>query len=159
MVAAVSKLMRNQDLIAIARKRRVVTAFRDTLGVPGRMSVRLQPNHPTDDPRAIAVSILDGLMYGAGDAVIGINPASDSMPRPCGGSSPGWTSTTRAIWRSYREKPHLPGRRSCRKQSVKRRLAPLSHSIRGLSHSIRGSSHSVRGWSHFIRGLRHLIRG
>src|ERR1700712_3968394 len=80
MVAAASKLMRNQDLIAVARKCRVVTAFRDTLGLPGRMSVRLQPNHPTDDPRAIAVSILDGLMYGAGDAVIGINPASDSLP-------------------------------------------------------------------------------
>ena len=80
MVAAASKLMRNQDLIAVARKCRVITAFRDTLGLPGRMSVRLQPNHPTDDPRAIAVSILDGLMYGAGDAVIGINPASDSLP-------------------------------------------------------------------------------
>jgi len=80
MVAAVSKLMRNQDLIAVARKCRVVTAFRDTLGLPGRMSVRLQPNHPTDDPRAIAISILDGLLYGVGDAVIGINPASDSMP-------------------------------------------------------------------------------
>jgi ethanolamine ammonia-lyase large subunit len=80
MVAAASKLMRNQDLIAVARKCRVVTAFRDTLGLPGRMSVRLQPNHPTDDSRAIAVSILDGLMYGAGDAVIGINPASDSLP-------------------------------------------------------------------------------
>ncbi len=80
MVAAASKLMRNQDLIAVARKCRVVTAFRDTLGLPGRMSVRLQPNHPTDDPRAIVVSILDGLMYGTGDAVIGINPASDSLP-------------------------------------------------------------------------------
>ncbi len=80
MAAAVSKLMRNQDLIAVARKCRVVTAFRNTLGLPGRMSVRLQPNHPTDDPHAIAISILDGLMYGAGDAVIGINPASDSMP-------------------------------------------------------------------------------
>src|SRR3954471_1349305 len=80
MAAAVSKLMRNQDLIAVARKIRVITAFRDTLGLAGRMSVRLQPNHPTDDPRAIAVSILDGLMYGADDAVIGINPASDSLP-------------------------------------------------------------------------------
>jgi ethanolamine ammonia-lyase large subunit len=78
MVAAVSKLMRNQDLIAVARKCRVVTAFRDTLGLPGRLAVRLQPNHPTDDARGIAASLLDGLMYGVGDAVIGINPASDS---------------------------------------------------------------------------------
>ena len=79
MAAAVSKLMRNQDLIAVARKCRVVTAFRDTIGLPGRLAVRLQPNHPTDDPRGIAAAMLDGLMYGVGDAVIGINPASDSM--------------------------------------------------------------------------------
>jgi ethanolamine ammonia-lyase large subunit len=78
MVAAVSKVMRNQDLIAVARKCRVVTAFRDTLGLPGRLAVRLQPNHPTDDARGIAAALLDGLMYGVGDAVIGINPASDS---------------------------------------------------------------------------------
>jgi ethanolamine ammonia-lyase large subunit len=80
MVAAVSKLMRNQDLIAVARKCRVVTRFRTTIGLPGRLSVRLQPNHPTDDPRGIAASILDGLLYGCGDAVIGINPATDSIP-------------------------------------------------------------------------------
>jgi ethanolamine ammonia-lyase large subunit len=80
MVAAVSKLMRNQDLIAVARKRNVVTRFRNTLGLAGRLAVRLQPNHPIDDPRGIAASILDGLMYGAGDAVIGVNPASDSLP-------------------------------------------------------------------------------
>jgi ethanolamine ammonia-lyase large subunit len=79
MVAAVSKLMRNQDLIAVARKRPVVTHFRDTLGLPGRLSVRLQPNHPTDDVKGIAASMLDGLMYGCGDAVIGINPATDSL--------------------------------------------------------------------------------
>ena len=79
MVAAVSKLMRNQDLIAVARKTRVVTAFRTTLGLPGRLATRLQPNHPTDDPRGIAISILDGLMYGIGDAVVGINPATDSV--------------------------------------------------------------------------------
>jgi ethanolamine ammonia-lyase large subunit len=79
MAAAVSKLMRNQDLIAVARKCRVVTRFRDTIGLAGRLSVRLQPNHPTDDPRGIAASLLDGLMYGVGDAVIGINPASDNM--------------------------------------------------------------------------------
>jgi ethanolamine ammonia-lyase large subunit len=80
MAAAVSKLMRNQDLILVARKCRVVTAFRNTIGLPGRLSVRLQPNHPTDDPRGIAASVVDGLLYGAGDAVIGINPASDSIP-------------------------------------------------------------------------------
>src|SRR3954453_24053339 len=78
MAAAVSKLMRNQDLIAVARKIRVVTRFRNTLGLPGRLSVRLQPNHPTDDPKGIGAAILDGLMYGCGDAVIGINPATDS---------------------------------------------------------------------------------
>ncbi len=76
-VAAVSKLMRNQDLILVARKCRVVTAFRNTIGLPGTMAVRLQPNHPTDDPIGIMASIADGLMYGAGDAVIGINPATD----------------------------------------------------------------------------------
>ncbi len=80
MAAAVSKLMRNQDLILVARKCRVVTAFRDTIGLKGRMSTRLQPNHPTDDPRGIAASIVDGLLYGSGDAVIGINPATDSIP-------------------------------------------------------------------------------
>jgi ethanolamine ammonia-lyase large subunit len=80
MAAAVSKLMRNQDLILVARKCRVVTRFRDTIGLPGRLSVRLQPNHPTDSAHGIAVSTLDGLLYGAGDAVIGINPASDSVP-------------------------------------------------------------------------------
>jgi ethanolamine ammonia-lyase large subunit len=80
LAAAVSKLMRNQDLILVARKCRVITRFRNTLGLPGRMAVRLQPNHPTDDAKGIAASILDGLLYGAGDAVIGINPASDSLP-------------------------------------------------------------------------------
>jgi ethanolamine ammonia-lyase large subunit len=78
MVAAVSKIMSNQDLILVAKKCRVVTAFRNTLGLPGRLAVRLQPNHPTDDPRGIAASIVDGLLYGCGDAVIGINPATDS---------------------------------------------------------------------------------
>ena len=80
MAAAVSKLMRNQDLIAVARKCRVVTRFRNTLGLPGRIAVRLQPNHPTDDLRGIAASMLDGLLMGAGDAVIGVNPVSDSLP-------------------------------------------------------------------------------
>lgn len=79
MVAAVSKLMRLQDLIAVAAKTRVVTRFRTTIGLEGRLSTRLQPNHPVDDPRGIAASTLDGLMYGVGDAVIGINPATDSV--------------------------------------------------------------------------------
>jgi ethanolamine ammonia-lyase large subunit len=77
--AAVAKIMRNQDLILAAKKARVVTRFRNTIGLPGTMSVRLQPNHPTDDPAGIMASIVDGLMYGCGDAVIGINPASDSV--------------------------------------------------------------------------------
>jgi ethanolamine ammonia-lyase large subunit len=80
MVAAVSKISRTQDLIAIARKCRVVTRFRNTIGLEGQLSVRLQPNHPTDDLRGIAASTLDGLLMGSGDAVIGVNPVSDSMP-------------------------------------------------------------------------------
>ena len=80
MVAAVSKLMRNQDLMAVGQRCRVVTRFRNTLGLPGRLAVRLQPNHPSDHPAGILASVLDGLMYGAGDAVIGVNPAADSVP-------------------------------------------------------------------------------
>jgi len=80
MAAAVSKLMRNQDLILVAKKCQVLTSFRNSIGLPGHLSVRLQPNHPTDDVRGIAASMLDGLLYGAGDAVVGINPASDSLP-------------------------------------------------------------------------------
>jgi ethanolamine ammonia-lyase large subunit len=79
MAAAVSKLMRNQDLIAVGRKLEVTSAFRSTLGLPGRLAVRLQPNHPTDDPKGVAASIIDGLMLGCGDAVIGVNPATDSV--------------------------------------------------------------------------------
>ncbi|MGX5777294.1 ethanolamine ammonia-lyase subunit EutB [Methylorubrum zatmanii] len=77
--AAVSKIMRNQDLILVARKARVVTKFRNTIGLPGTLAVRLQPNHPTDDLAGVTASILDGLSYGCGDAVIGINPVSDSI--------------------------------------------------------------------------------
>ena len=83
MAAAVSKIMRVQDLILVAQKIRVVTRFRNTLGLRGRMSTRLQPNHPTDDPAGIAASTLDGLLYGNGDAMIGINPATDSMGSIC----------------------------------------------------------------------------
>ncbi|WP_278261231.1 ethanolamine ammonia-lyase subunit EutB [Nocardia sp. AG03] len=78
MVAAVSKIMRNQDLIAVAKAAEVRAGFRTTIGLPGRLSTRLQPNHPTDDPRGIAAATLDGLLLGCGDAVIGINPATDS---------------------------------------------------------------------------------
>ncbi|WP_127807039.1 ethanolamine ammonia-lyase subunit EutB [Hydrogenophaga sp. NH-16] len=80
MVAAVSKIMRNQDLMLVARKCEVVTRFRNTVGLRGHLSVRLQPNHPTDDPAGIVASLIDGLLHGAGDAVIGVNPVSDSVP-------------------------------------------------------------------------------
>jgi ethanolamine ammonia-lyase large subunit len=79
MVAAVSKLMRNQDLMLVARRCEVITQFRNTQGLRGHLSVRLQPNHPTDDPAGIVASMIDGLMMGAGDAVVGINPVSDSV--------------------------------------------------------------------------------
>ncbi|MBA5690200.1 ethanolamine ammonia-lyase subunit EutB [Rugamonas apoptosis] len=81
MAAAVCKLMRIQDLILVAKKCSVVTRFRNTIGLPGCMSTRLQPNHPTDDASGIAASLLDGLLYGSGDAVIGINPATDNVPQ------------------------------------------------------------------------------
>lgn len=81
MVAAVAKICRAQDLILIAAKCRVTTAFRTTIGLPGRLSARLQPNHPSDDPKGILASVIDGLLLGCGDAVIGINPASDSPDR------------------------------------------------------------------------------
>ncbi len=79
MTAAVSKIMRNQELIMVAKKCEVVTAFRNTIGLSGNLSTRLQPNHPTDDVMGIAASTLDGLLYGNGDAVIGINPATDNV--------------------------------------------------------------------------------
>jgi ethanolamine ammonia-lyase large subunit len=79
MVAAVSKIMRIQDLILVAKKCRVITRFRNTIGLENRFSTRLQPNHPTDDPAGVAASLLDGLLYGCGDAVIGINPATDNL--------------------------------------------------------------------------------
>ena len=83
MAAAVSKIMRVQDLVLVAQKIRVVTRFRGTIGLRGRLSTRLQPNHPTDEPAGIAASILDGLLYGNGDAMIGINPATDSIASIC----------------------------------------------------------------------------
>ncbi|MBB3224955.1 ethanolamine ammonia-lyase subunit EutB [Pseudoduganella umbonata] len=81
MAAAVSKIMRIQDLVLVARKCRPVTRFRNTIGLPGTLSTRLQPNHPTDDASGIAASLFDGLLYGSGDAVIGINPATDNVPQ------------------------------------------------------------------------------
>jgi ethanolamine ammonia-lyase large subunit len=84
MVAAVSKIMRIQDMVLVARKASVVSKFRCTLGLEGRLSARLQPNHPTDDAKGIAASILDGLLYGCGDAVIGINPATDNLEQVTG---------------------------------------------------------------------------
>src|SRR5262245_38809419 len=83
MAAAVSKVCRNQDLVLIASKCRVVTRFRNTLGLPRRLSVLIQPNHPADDLKGIAASTLDGLLYGCGDAVIGVNPATDSVANTC----------------------------------------------------------------------------
>jgi ethanolamine ammonia-lyase large subunit len=79
MVAAAAKIMRVADLIQVAAKCRVVTRFRNTIGMPGTLSIRLQPNHPTDDPRGVAAGVLDGLLLGAGDAVIGVNPATDNV--------------------------------------------------------------------------------
>jgi ethanolamine ammonia-lyase large subunit len=81
MAAAVSKIMRIQDLVLVAKKCRVVTRFRNTIGLAGTLSTRLQPNHPLDDPSGIAASLLDGLLYGSGDAVIGLNPATDNVPQ------------------------------------------------------------------------------
>ena len=84
MVAAASKIMRVSDLIAVAAKCRVVTRFRNTIGLPGTLSIRLQPNHPTDDLRGVTASTLDGLLLGAGDAVIGVNPATDNIEQVLG---------------------------------------------------------------------------
>ncbi len=84
MAAAVSKIMRISDLIAVAQKCRVVTRFRNSIGLPGTLSIRLQPNHPTDDLRGVAASTLDGLLLGAGDAVIGVNPATDNIEQVLG---------------------------------------------------------------------------
>lgn len=99
MAAAVSKISRVQDLVLMAAKCHVATRFRDTVGLPGRLSTRLQPNHPTDDPRGIAASILDGLLLGSGDATIGINPATDSPER---------THTLLCLLDEVREKLEIP---------------------------------------------------
>ena len=115
MAAAVSKLMRVQDLIAAAAKIRVVTRFRTTVGLPGRLSARLQPNHPTDDAMGIAASILDGLLLGSGDAVIGINPAGDNV-----------AATTRLLQLidALRQRFHIPVQ-SCVLAHITTQLAAL----------------------------------
>ena len=113
--AAVSKIMRLQDLISVAAKCRVVTRFRNTIGLEGRLSTRLQPNHPTDDVRGIAASILDGLMLGSGDAVIGINPATDSLNK--------YLELTRFL-DQLRERLDLPGQ-SCVLAHVTTALAAI----------------------------------
>lgn len=79
MASAVCRIMQNQDLITVAKKCSVVTRFRTTIGLPGRLAIRLQPNHPTDDVRGVAASMLDGLFHGCGDAVIGVNPAKENL--------------------------------------------------------------------------------
>jgi len=115
MAAAVSKLMRVQDLIAVARKISVVTRFRTTVGLPGRLSTRLQPNHPTDDPLGIAAAIVDGLLLGSGDAVIGINPAADNVAS---------TTTLLRLIDSIRQRYAIPTQ-SCVLAHVTTQLAAL----------------------------------
>ena len=115
MAAAVSKLMRVQDLVATATKIRVVTRFRTTVGLPGRLSARLQPNHPTDNAAGIAASILDGLLLGSGDAVIGINPAGDDVA--------GTTRLLRMI-DALRQRFHIPAQ-SCVLAHVTTQIAAL----------------------------------
>jgi ethanolamine ammonia-lyase large subunit len=115
MAAAVSKLMRVQDLVSVARKIRVVTRFRTTVGLAGRLSTRLQPNHPTDDPLGIAAAIIDGLLLGSGDAVIGINPAADNVAS---------TRTLLQIIDSVRERYAIPTQ-SCVLAHITTQLAAL----------------------------------
>ncbi len=116
MAAAVSKIMRLQDLVLVARKIEVVTRFRDTIGLRGRLATRLQPNHPTDDPHGIAVSLLDGLLLGSGDAVIGVNPATDSVAS--------YVELTRML-DDVREKLQMPGQ-TCVLAHVTTALAALA---------------------------------
>ena len=121
MAAAVSKLMRLQDLVAVAAKCRVVTRFRNTIGLPGRLSVRLQPNHPTDDPQGVAASTLDGLLLGAGDAVIGVNPATDSVEAPSRCLSC-WTRCANAMTFRRRPASWRMSPPACAQSSAARRL-------------------------------------
>ena len=117
MAAATAKLMRVQDLIAAARKMRVVTRFRTTVGLPGRLSARLQPNHPADAPLGIAASILDGLLMGSGDAVVGINPAGDSIET---------TTDLLRMMEALRERFRIP-MQSCVLAHITTQMAALEH--------------------------------
>ncbi len=117
MVAAVSKLMRNQDLIAVSHAVAHTSAFRTTIGLPGRLSTRLQPNHPTDDPRGVAAAVLDGLLLGCGDAVIGVNPVSDSPPRH--------TADLLHLLDEIRERYRIPTRSRCAECSSSEPTTPM----------------------------------
>jgi ethanolamine ammonia-lyase large subunit len=146
MVAAVSKLMRLQDLITVAAKCRVVTRFRNTIGLPGCLSTRLQPNHPTDDLKGIAASILDGLMLGSGDAVIGINPATDSLDK--------YIELTRFLDR-LRERLDFPGQ-SCVLAHVTTALAAIERGapVDLVFQSIAGSEAANRNFGVDLTLLR-----
>jgi ethanolamine ammonia-lyase large subunit len=146
MAAAVSKIMRLQDLVTVAVKCRVVTRFRNTIGLPGRLSTRLQPNHPTDDLRGIAASILDGLMLGSGDAVIGINPATDSLDK--------YIELTRFLDR-LRERLEFPGQ-SCVLAHVTTALAAMARDapVDLVFQSIAGSEAANRNFGIDLSLLR-----
>jgi ethanolamine ammonia-lyase large subunit len=146
MAAAVSKIMRLQDLISVAAKCRVVTRFRNTIGLAGTLSTRLQPNHPTDDLRGIAASILDGLMLGSGDAVIGINPATDSLDK--------YIELTRFLDR-LRERLDFPGQ-SCVLAHVTTALAAIERGapVDLVFQSIAGSEAANRNFGIDLALLR-----
>ncbi len=146
MAAAVSKIMRLQDLISVAAKCRVVTRFRNTIGLAGTLSTRLQPNHPTDDLRGIAASILDGLMLGSGDAVIGINPATDSLDK--------YIELTRFLDR-LRERLDFPGQ-SCVLAHVTTALAAIERGapVDLVFQSIAGSEAANRNFGVDLALLR-----
>jgi ethanolamine ammonia-lyase large subunit len=146
MVAAASKIMRLQDLITVAGKCRVVTRFRNTIGLPGSLSTRLQPNHPIDDLHGIAASILDGLMLASGDAVIGINPASDSLDK--------YIELTRFLDR-LRERLGFPGQ-SCVLAHVTTALAAIERSapIDLVFQSVAGSEAANRNFGINLALLR-----
>src|SRR5438552_14309447 len=128
--------MRLQDLVSVAAKCRVVTRFRNTIGLDGRLSTRLQPNHPTDDVRGIAASILDGLMLGSGDAVIGINPATDSLQK--------YLELTRFL-DQLRERLDLPGQ-GCVLAHVTPAIAGIEHGapVDQVIRSVAGSECEIR---------------
>jgi ethanolamine ammonia-lyase large subunit len=146
MAAAVSKIMRVQDLITVAGKCRVVTRFRNTIGLPETLSTRLQPNHPIDDLHGIAASILDGLMLGSGDAVIGINPATDSLEK--------YIELTRFLDR-LRERLGFPGQ-SCVLAHVTTALAAMERGapVDLVFQSVAGSEAANRNFGIHLALLR-----